>query len=398
VCEVKNLRKAFAAVAFTSIALGLASCGSGVGSGCLLCTTTVTRQFAYVVNKGGNSVSAYTVDPTTGALGSIAGSPFAAGTNPASVTVATASAAGKSSTYVYAANNGSNNVSAYTVAPTGSLAPVAGSPFAAGTGPISAAADAGGRFVYVVNQGSNDVSAYAIDAATGALTAIAGSPFAAGTNPTCVTLASGSTFVFVVNSGSNNVSAYSIGATGALTAVAGSPFAAGSNPACMTDVQYAPTREFAYVVNRGSNNISAYTIGTTTGALTAAAGSPFVAGSNPTSVSVDPTGRFAYVANQGSNNVSAYNIDAATGALTALSGSPFTAGTGPASVTVVAYGPTQEFAYVVNNGSNNVSAYAIEAVGGLANSGALTAVSGSPFVAGTSPNSVATVTITLLAQ
>jgi 6-phosphogluconolactonase (cycloisomerase 2 family) len=36
-----------------------------------------------------------------------------------------------------------------------------------------------------------------------------------------------------------------------------------------------------------------------------------------------------YAANDGSNNVSAYSIDASSGALTQLAGSPFGSGSGP---------------------------------------------------------------------
>jgi len=43
---------------------------------------------------------------------------------------------------------------------------------------------------------------------------------------------------------------------------------------------------------------------------------------------------FVYVANRNSNDVSGYRIDATTGALTAISGSPFAAGSGPRSVAV----------------------------------------------------------------
>jgi 6-phosphogluconolactonase len=50
-------------------------------------------------------------------------------------------------------------------------------------------------------------------------------------------------------------------------------------------------------------------------------------------MSVDPSGKFAYVANQITNNVSGYNIDAASGSLTAITNSPFAAGTLPISVT-----------------------------------------------------------------
>ena len=42
-------------------------------------------QFAYVANQISNNVSGYTINPSTGALTAIAGSPFAAGLGPVSV-------------------------------------------------------------------------------------------------------------------------------------------------------------------------------------------------------------------------------------------------------------------------------------------------------------------------
>lgn len=96
---------------------------------------------------------------------------------------------------------------------------------------------------------------------------------------------------------------------------------------------------------------------------------------------IDPTGRFVYVPNVGSNNISAYAIDASNGALTQVKGSPFAAGLNPRGVMI---DPTGAFAYVPNSGSNNVSGYAINP-----NSGALTQVQGSPFAAGSSPGAAA---------
>jgi len=86
---------------------------------------------------------------------------------------------------------------------------------------------------------------------------------------------------------------------------------------------------------------------------------------------------FAYVANFGSNNISAYAIDATSGALKPVKGSPFAAGTSPIGLVI---DPKGKFAYVPNHGSGNVSAYAIDAT-----SGALTPVTGSPFAAGSNP-------------
>jgi DNA-binding beta-propeller fold protein YncE len=66
------------------------------------------------------------------------------------------------------------------------LTPIAGSPFAAGSNPGTVAVEHTGNFAYVTNLGSNNVSVYAINAATGALTEIASSPFAAGNGPVSV--------------------------------------------------------------------------------------------------------------------------------------------------------------------------------------------------------------------
>ena len=78
-----------------------------------------------------------------------------------------------------------------------------------------------------------------------------------------------------------------------------------------------------------SNNVSAYTINAGTGALTPVAGSPFAAGTNPVSVTVAPSGAFAYVANEGSNNVSSLHDQRRHRGLDAGGGRPSPAGTGP---------------------------------------------------------------------
>ena len=70
---------------------------------------------------------------------------------------------------------------------------------------------------------------------------------------------------------------------------------------------------------------------------------------------------------------SAYKINGHTGALTALTGSPFSAGSNPYDISI---DPAGGYAYVTDYGSGEVSAYSINPT-----SGALSAVSGSPFTA-----------------
>jgi 6-phosphogluconolactonase (cycloisomerase 2 family) len=351
---------------------------------------TYTPKFAYVANQNSNNVSMYTINATTGALASTG--TVTAGTQPVSAVV------DPSGKFAYVANlcgsvscSGGGDVLAYTIdGSTGVLSPVPGSPFAAGNSPRSVAVDPSGKFAYVANSGSGDVSAYTISSTTGALTPVVGSPFTAGTTPFSVTVDPSGRFAYVANLGSGNVtgdvSAYTIDSiTGALSPVAGSPFLAGTFPDSVT---VDSSGRFAYVVNECGNvfcsligSVSAYAIDSTTGALSPVPGSPFTTGMSPRSVTVDPSGKFAYVANGSSSDVSAYTIDSTTGTLSPVTGSPFGAGAGPRSVAV---DPSDKFSYVANQCGDfactvigNVSAYTLDS-----STGALSPVTGSPFAAG----------------
>jgi 6-phosphogluconolactonase len=86
----------------------------------------------------------------------------------------------------------------------GSLKEVSGSPYAVGTGPTGVVLDTTGSYVYVANKGSNNISAFTLTAASGKLTAIAGSPYASGGQlPTALVNDNSKKFVAVINSGSN---------------------------------------------------------------------------------------------------------------------------------------------------------------------------------------------------
>lgn len=83
--------------------------------------------------------------------------------------------------FAYVANRGDNTVAIYTVnATTGQLRH--NGYVASGMSPLSVTVDPSGKFAYVANSGSNDVSAYTINASTGALTSV-GAAAVAGTNP-----------------------------------------------------------------------------------------------------------------------------------------------------------------------------------------------------------------------
>ena len=131
--------------------------------------------------------------------------------------------------FLYAPDSVNNGVLSFSIGADGSLTPVAGSPFAAGTQPVSVAVDSGNKFLYTANEGSNDISAYTIS--SGVLTQVKGSPFAStpsGTTPAqpiFLTVDSSNQFVYIGNQGPENISAYNINAVdGTLVAVKNMPF------------------------------------------------------------------------------------------------------------------------------------------------------------------------------
>jgi hypothetical protein len=186
--------------------------------------------------------------------------------------------------FAYVTN--ADGILGYMINPvTGALTAIAGSPFAAGSGTGLVAVDPSGKFVYVGNSG------YMTNPVTGALTAIAGSPFAAGSGAGVMAVDPSGKFAYGVNSFADTVSGYTINpVTGALTTIPSSPFSAGSNP---VSVAVDPSGRFAYVTNSFADTVSGYTINPATGALTPIAGSPFTTGGQPVSVAITPLVPFA---------------------------------------------------------------------------------------------------------
>jgi 6-phosphogluconolactonase (cycloisomerase 2 family) len=129
-------------------------------------TVDPTGRFAYALVSG--QIASYYVSGRTGQLTQV-GKALTAGSDPARIVV------DPYARFVYVANKGSNNVSAYKANPgNGALTPVG--TFAAGTSPVAISIDATGKYLYAVNEASLDITAYSINQSTGALALLAGSP------------------------------------------------------------------------------------------------------------------------------------------------------------------------------------------------------------------------------
>jgi 6-phosphogluconolactonase (cycloisomerase 2 family) len=331
--------------------------------------------FLFAANVNSNSVSAFTINQSSGIITPVTGSPFPSGRNPQSVVI---EHQGK---FLYVPNGNDASVSAYAInSTTGALTQIAGSPFAAGSVPVAAVSKK--SFLYVGNSADKTVSQYAIDPMTGALSQIA-APFPTGmSGPLGLAISPDEPLLYVADHDSDEVVVLGITKAGVLfnessVRTRGSPLsialASGEAP-----VTYSP--KYVYECNGTSNDIWGYGVTVATGSLVALGGSPFSTGDSPQSVVSDLNGQFLFTANSGSNNVSAFTINSQTGALVPAPGSPYPAGTNPSAVAVDI---SARYIYVTNRGSNTISGYAVNS------SGALAALSGSPFaISGTTPQAL----------
>lgn len=236
------------------------------------------------------AVSAFAMNASTGAITPVLGSPFAAptGVSPASVAV---SVDGK---YLYAGSTQSSpnpNSFGYAINPqTGALTQLTGSPFGPLENGISVFVHPSGNFVYYAQYSGDNAVGYARNTATGGLTLLASSPFSAGLAPGFISGDVAGRFIYVANSGdaigTSGAHGFTVGANGALTAIPGSPFTTGKNPIGVT---FDETNRFVYIIGSGETNptpdpVYAYQLNLQTGAISLVG--TYTAGVDATSIAV----------------------------------------------------------------------------------------------------------------
>ena len=232
--------------------------------------------------------------------------------------------------------NGDSTVSGFVLTrSTGALTAMAGSPFQIGvTGTADGAwTDPKNRFLFVGSESSGDVSVFTINQTTGVLTLVNGSPFNASGFTSADVMAVDATGKFLyAGQGvpSAGVMGFSINqTTGALTPLPGAPF-----NLSIAQVRTTPVGEFligtAEIQDAGTSatdtHVYVYAINSSTGIPSAVSGSPFTTTGAPYDVTISPNGKFVYLPEVASGTPAAmegFSLNQTTGALTALSGSPF---------------------------------------------------------------------------
>jgi len=343
------------------------------------------QKFLYASNFAENTISAYSIDSTTGVLTELSGSPFSAeplAGNPGSMI------ADHFGTYLYVVNTpnsgckGCSSVSAFSINSDGALTAIAGSPFSSPY-PSAFVPDPTGNYIYESASAlapNTSVLTMLIDASSGALIQVADSP---GFVPFSDAVVSPSgTYLYGVTGqnfdtkGTQTASINSM--TGALTPITGSPF--GST--ALSAIAVNPAATFLFAVNGNINDvgfstISSFTIDASTGALTPLNSTQY-SGKDLGAVLVHPSGNFLYVVDDTDYTIMAFTIGG-DGTLTPISGSPFSLGESTESPQGMATDPQGQFLYVADSnqgvpGNGYISGFTIDA-----STGALTPISGSPF-------------------
>jgi 6-phosphogluconolactonase len=189
------------------------------------------------------------------------------------------------------------------------------------------------RVVFAVNEvdkfqgkSTGAVSAFSIDPATGMLTLINQQP-SMGTGPCHLVLDKSGKNILVANYGSGSVSVFPLAADGRL----GEPSSVIQHTGKSVNAQRQsgphahavaldPANQFAFVCDLGLDKVMSYRFDANSGKITPndPPSAPLKPGSGPRHMVFRPDGRFAYVINEMSSTVTAFACDQNAGALREL--------------------------------------------------------------------------------
>ena len=342
----KFLMSLFRAAIFLGFIFLITGCSDGkLTSGGPTPTPTPGNAFVYTANAGGNNVSAFANDGT-GALTAVPGSPFSVPGQPFGI------AATPDKKFLYVTQFQNNQISSFAISPASGVLTALACPTIPTTDvqPVKIAVNPAGTLLYTANQ-VGSVTGFTINATTGCLTVISTTP--TDTVARGITIDQSGQFLYVVT-GSGGIDAFSIGATGVLTRLALAGFDSGTTT--MLAVKAVPTFEVLMATDGGStNNLRTFNINTNNGTITPIIATPLGSSpANPSAIAfntpLNATTPLFYIANTASNNLTVDTVDA-TGAIGATTLSVPVA-TGPIDLAV---DPTGKFLYVANNGSSTVS-------------------------------------------
>lgn len=291
--------------------------GSDVDPGQITSVTVGNNSFLYAANDGDGTITGFVINTQTGALTPIAQPPFPAGNQNGDFSL-TASPDGR---FLFATDEIFPGIQVLAIDPqTGLLSEIPGSPFLAAGRSQGLKVSPNGRFLVAGLKFSNLVETFAI-ASDGSLTAVGTFPAsgaAAAEEVNCK-----SNRVYSVNAGSTLIDVYALANTGTLTPIHGSPFSNGASSGSF-GLDLSPGGQFLFVSDGFGSRMSSLAVAPN-GGLLSVPGSPFSTADWVSQVAATRDGRFVYAALFAEGAVNAQSVGP-TGALTTAPGSPFFTG------------------------------------------------------------------------
>lgn len=237
------------------------------------------------------------------------------------------------------------------------------------------------RFLYAVNEVSDSggkptgaVSAFAIDSATGKLKLLS-QQSSQGKGPCHLVVDAAGKNVLVANYGGGSIASLPIAADGSVGAASSSIQHVGSSVNKQRQeaphahsINLDPSNRFAFAADLGLDKVLIYRFDGARGVLTAnePAFATVTAGAGPRHFAFLPNGQFAYVINELANTVTAFQFDADRGSLTTIQdvttlpadfkGESYTA--------EVVVHPTGKFVYGSNRGHDSIAVFTVDAKSG----------------------------------
>lgn len=333
--------------------------------------TCVQAQFVVVANHDDLTVSSYRVDPSSGALTAVPGSPFAFGAQVNDISFMSSGLIG------YAVTQDTNAVVGFTLDPaTGALALIPGAVTNVVLGtPQSVVVHPAGAWLHIGIANLGGVENHQINATTHKTFANNGTNSSSGTI-SGMTISADGNHLYTSNTAQNSIWEMNFnGGSGFDAGFRTSAVSGGSQPNATV---LSPDGAFLYVPNKQSANVSVSRLDSTSGLILSQFS--FATAPLPVDVALNSTGQIAYVLSNLTNAIEAYSMNANMSSSSLLS-----------TVTVGSSGqrlriePNGKFLYTPSlNGT--LYAFAIDGT-----SGALTPVPGSPFAAGNGNVSIAVV-------
>jgi 6-phosphogluconolactonase len=285
--------------------------GSGLGSQGAV-TLSDDGRFLFAVNAASNTITSFVVDGTSLTRVSTVAS---GGTLPISITV--------HGSVLYVLNGGgTENITGFSVSPSGALALLPGSsrPLSGtGVGPAQVGFDPSGRWLVVTEKATNRIDVYAVGtdgyASAPTVNPSAGqTPFGFAFNQHGVLIVSEA---FGGAPNASAVSSYTLGANGSLDVVSAS-VPTTETAACWVVV--TNNGKFAYATNTGSASVTGYEVRRGSLEILDADGKTGNTGATPIDAAVSRNSQFLYALAAGSHAINAFAVRQNDGSLSPVGG------------------------------------------------------------------------------